>query len=440
MIKVSVIMPVYNAEKYLCEALDSLVQQTLDDIEIICVDDGSTDNSYAILKEYAKRNKRFIVLRQQNSFAGVARNYGMSYATGKYLSFLDADDYFREDMLEKAYVCAEKIDADIVVFGGELFVNDIGKARPANFLLREELCPENDIIYPEEQSNFLFNFTNTAPWNKLFRKSYIEEKKLCFQNSKRANDVYFVESALALARKIGILREKLILYRTENQSSLQGTNNDTPMQFVEAFEAVQSQIEKSNLYEKYGKSFRNLCLSNCIYNLESLNCGDAFEKLYLALKNEIFEKFHIVGTKEDEYINLYAYKQYVYIMSHSAVEYWMDKIKKSNVGSCIKKYIFPFGRIEKTSQIILYAAGNVGREFYLQIQKTNYCKILAWVDKSKKHIENRETLLPQQVEWEQCDYVVIAIECEHVAKEIENELIEKYMVSKEKIVWENPIV
>ena len=104
-IAVSVIMPVYNSEKYLRVALDSLINSTLKNIEIICVDDGSTDSSFDILKEYKQKDNRFILLRQKNSYAGVARNYGMSVAKGKYLSFLDSDDYFKTTMLEEAYLC-----------------------------------------------------------------------------------------------------------------------------------------------------------------------------------------------------------------------------------------------------------------------------------------------------------------------------------------------
>ena len=102
-VKVSVILPVYNASDYLHQCMDSIVGQTLKDIEIICVDDGSTDNSLDILKEYEQKDKRVKVIQQKNAGAGAARNNGLSIATGEYLSFLDSDDFFEPDMLEKAY-------------------------------------------------------------------------------------------------------------------------------------------------------------------------------------------------------------------------------------------------------------------------------------------------------------------------------------------------
>ena len=119
MIKVSVIIPVYNAENYLPMALESILKQTLTDIEVICVDDGSTDHSLQILEKYQKMDRRITILKQKNSYAGVARNYGMSVAKGKYLAFLDSDDYFVPEMLERAYRNGEEQGADVVIFDGE---------------------------------------------------------------------------------------------------------------------------------------------------------------------------------------------------------------------------------------------------------------------------------------------------------------------------------
>ena len=116
MVKVSVIIPVYNVEPYLKQCMDSVVGQTLKDIEIICVDDGSTDNSLDILREYAAEDSRIQIIEQKNAGAGAARNNGMRYATGKYLSFLDSDDFFEPRMLEKAYDLAEKDQADFVAY------------------------------------------------------------------------------------------------------------------------------------------------------------------------------------------------------------------------------------------------------------------------------------------------------------------------------------
>ena len=121
MAKVSVIIPVYNVEPYLKQCMDSVVGQTLKDIEIICVDDGSTDGSLDILKEYATEDSRIQIIEQKNAGAGAARNNGMRHATGKYLSFLDSDDFFEPRMLEKAYDLAEKDQADFVAYKSDQY-------------------------------------------------------------------------------------------------------------------------------------------------------------------------------------------------------------------------------------------------------------------------------------------------------------------------------
>ena len=115
-VKVSVIIPVYNVEKYLRECIDSILNQTLHELELICVDDGSTDGSLEILQAYEKKDNRVTVLTQHNQGAGAARNKGLQIAKGEYLSFLDADDFFAPGMLEEAYRKCKSVSADVCVY------------------------------------------------------------------------------------------------------------------------------------------------------------------------------------------------------------------------------------------------------------------------------------------------------------------------------------
>ena len=115
MIKVSIIVPVYNMEKYLRECLDSLVNQTLKDIEIICINDGSKDNSLEILNEYSQKDSRIKVINKENEGQGVARNLGISKAQGEFIGFVDPDDWVELDMYEKMYNQAKTLDSEIVI-------------------------------------------------------------------------------------------------------------------------------------------------------------------------------------------------------------------------------------------------------------------------------------------------------------------------------------
>lgn len=435
--KVSVIMPVYNAETYLNECIESVLNQTLKDIEIICVDDGSTDNSLLILERYHKKDSRLKILKQKNLYAGTARNKGLEIAQGKYLSFLDADDIFVPYMLEEAYKKAEKVNADIVVFGGRYFENDVNKAYDYPALLRTDMLPDSDFFEPNENFEYLFNFTTPSPWNKLYRRSFIEENQLKFQECKRVNDAYFVEVSLALAKRIGIINKNLIYYRTNNSLSLQGSLNESPLQFYRVLSDIKSKLVSISKYHINEKSFKRFCLSFCIYNLERLTDEKAFTKLYNALKEYIFDELGITGTTADYYYNKYAYNQYTKIMSLTPTAYLLDSCinQKKNTGN---EYLFPFGDIKQGSRIILYAAGNVGKIYYRQIQKTRYCNIVAWVDKNIRLAENINIKSPDEVDMNDCDYIVISVEKEAIASEIKENLIKNYKLDPEKIIWRKP--
>ncbi len=123
MVKVSVIIPVYNAQQYLRDCLDSILQQTLTDLEVICIDDGSTDNSREILNEYASKDTRVSVYAQENAGQGTARNYGVDKAQGKYLHFVDCDDLLTPDALELLYERAEKDKLDVLYYKDKQFAH-----------------------------------------------------------------------------------------------------------------------------------------------------------------------------------------------------------------------------------------------------------------------------------------------------------------------------
>ena len=201
-IKVSVIMPVYNAETYLEEAIECLICQTLKEIEIICVDDGSTDRSLEILEEYSKRDDRIKILHQRNLYAGVARNNGLKQANGEFVIFLDSDDLFERGLLEKTYKQGKKVNADIVLFGGECFNVDNGEHKERPDFLRKEYIGDKSVFSRKDIPEKIFNITTPCPWTKLYSRKFIEREKLQFQELQHTNDAFFVLLSLALANKI----------------------------------------------------------------------------------------------------------------------------------------------------------------------------------------------------------------------------------------------
>ena len=211
--KVSVIVPVYNTEKYLRRCLDSLVNQTIEDIEIIVINDCSPDNSKEILKEYKKKYKDKIKVfhNKTNKGIGYNRNYGIKKATGEYIGFADSDDWVNETMYDKLYKKAKTDKLDLVL---------------CNF--HKMLEKENDL--EEIASSEISYFKNTnlkqtpnllldvelAPWNKLYKKELIKE--ITFPENLKYEDTIFVLKAMARSKKIGMVDEKLNYYLVRSKS------------------------------------------------------------------------------------------------------------------------------------------------------------------------------------------------------------------------------
>lgn len=130
MTKISAILPVYNVEQYIKDCLDSIINQTMDDIEIICVNDGSLDNSLQVLEEYAQKDARIKIISQENQGQGIARNNGLKIANGEYITFIDPDDWVDVDMFEKMYNSAKKFDSDFVFCNSMIEENLTGKSTP----------------------------------------------------------------------------------------------------------------------------------------------------------------------------------------------------------------------------------------------------------------------------------------------------------------------
>lgn len=263
---VSVVVPVYNAEKYLSRCIDSVVSQSLRNIEILLVDDGSTDSSAEIMARYKENDERIRVIMQSNKGAGAARNVGLSVARGRYLSFLDSDDFFELDMLEAASKKADEENADIVAFGAWLYDENRDANRQASWVFRKDMVP-TACFSPKEAAGTLFGLFGNYTWNKLFRRDFVLREGLSFQEIERTNDLLFTCSALVLAKRIAPLDKPLVHYRVTNYSSLQSTNDKSPLCFAHAFESLWDFLCERGLSSEFESSFVchfvDAIVSNC---------------------------------------------------------------------------------------------------------------------------------------------------------------------------------
>ena len=314
--KVSVIVPVYNTSAFLGKCLDSILNQTLHQIEVICVDDGSTDNSLEILNQYQRKDSRVQVLTQNNQGAGSARNLGLAHASGEYLSFLDADDFFEKDMYQVSYQAAHDNQADVCVFNCNLFDNTTRKIKPCTWAFRKQYFPaENPFspLAPNVRDN-LFRMFNGWPWDKLYLRTFIQRTGLQYQNLRTTNDMYFVFMALVRARRIMTVDKILAHQRVEVKTSLSRNRNKSWDCFYIALLAMQRELKRLNLYPKLEKAFVNWALNFSLWQLNSMQ-GEAYRNTYNLLRREGFEQMDITRHARSYFYNEKEYMQFLKIFT-----------------------------------------------------------------------------------------------------------------------------
>lgn len=266
--KVSVIVPVHNAARHLRQCIDSIINQSLKDIEIICVDDGSTDDSLVILSEYAFDDSRVRVLRQDKRGAAAARNLGLEAARGDYLIFLDSDDFFSPSLLQDTYRLAQKKTVDIVIFGGKVFDESSDKIGRELSFIDKHFLPSEKVFSASTIPDTIFQTTNPAAWNKLLKLSFVQENHLRFQELPNSNDVFFTYAALAIASAITYVAHPYVFYRSNTASSTQDKRYLAPCCFLDALLALKRFLEAQDLLNSLERSYDKLAFDLIYANIE----------------------------------------------------------------------------------------------------------------------------------------------------------------------------
>lgn len=304
-VKISVVMPVYNAHDYLRDSMDSIINQTLKEIEIICVDDGSTDDTLTILQEYAEKDKRVRVVSQENGGAGAARNNGMQYATGEYLSILDCDDFFEPTMLEESYNTAKEKELDIVVFGCDFYDNESQTYRPCSYSINKKLLPAAEVFSAADVPKDVFKLFVGWSWDKLFRTEFVRENHLFFQEQRTTNDMLFVFNGLLRAKRIAVMEEVLAHHR-RGVESLSVTREKSWMCFYNALTALREQMRQIGCYDRFEQDYKNYCVHFSLWNLNTLK-EPTHSMLYNKLRDEWFEELDLLKHPKEYFYNQYEY-------------------------------------------------------------------------------------------------------------------------------------
>lgn len=242
-IKLSIVAAVYNLEKYLPRCLDALVNQTLQEIEILCVDDGSTDSAPQIIDNYQKRYPDKIkVFHKENGGEFTTRNYGLERATGEYVTFVDTDDYVERNWAEKLYNAAKENDADLTVCAFEridLKTNKVVATNMTNF--------GNTVKEINSKDDYLL-FINPAPWNKVYKREKI--KDLRFLPFRGFNDTMFLASCYTKMNKIAFIPDVLYHYYLRYDSQIHTVNEEDVKNLKKYLLEVKEIYKKTGKYEE----------------------------------------------------------------------------------------------------------------------------------------------------------------------------------------------
>lgn len=258
---VSIVIPTYNVEKYISQCIESILQNEYENIEILCIDDNSTDDTINILKKYCEIDKRIKIIYtgfSKNIFAGSCRNIGIDVAQGKYIYFCDADDYIRKDLISKCVVKMQTTGAQICIFYNYNDLND--GLTPAVDLVRSNKLKKilkfmnqhnKNIINIHELDGTICSVT-AEPWTKFFRRDFIFRNKFRYQNIHNSNDFYFIKTVAYNATKITVIDDALYFYRRNVVNSVSRYKSNYGSNILDSVQKLLNEtidINKTPIYD-----------------------------------------------------------------------------------------------------------------------------------------------------------------------------------------------
>lgn len=399
---ISVIIPVYQVEPYVVHCIESVINQTYRDLEIILVDDGSVDKSGEICDLYAERDERIRVIHQENRGLSEARNKGIEVSRGEYLSFIDGDDWVDKRFINVMYEISTKTGCDIVQCNFQKTVDD---------RLYEDEREGNYTVYSSDEFSIatytLLSWKCNVAWNKLYKASLFDGIR--YPAGKIHEDEFTTYRLVWEAGRIAVTHTKLYFYRQRTDSIM---GSEYSLKRLDAGEAYR---KREAFYQEKGKA-------------EILNLVRTAYWEWIRWQIPLVRNYG--ENAEEELAELERERKR------------LEKDGKDNhfykKGLKFHGYLFPFAKIPYGSRIVLYGAGDVGTQYYRQIMESNYCDVIAWIDgnaeKYKKMgfpVKGKNEIDVNNID---AEYIVIAINNNAAAKEIIDDFAERN--GQTKIIYE----
>ncbi len=381
---VSLVIPVYNSERFLRQCLDSVCSQTYKDIEVICVDDGSTDHSFELLNEYAEQDGRIHVFSNTLDHKGAAgaRNLGLQKATGKYVQFVDSDDFFEPDMTESLVAKADKTGAEVVICRGQRF--DDGLQKVTGNLPHPDLqyAPDKDSFFWKDCPEYICEIADNYSWNKLFVRNLLIDNDLCFMPITLSEDQYISMIAPVVAGKVAVVDRPLINYRIGTGISLCDSKTDHPEGAYEGTYEVVKRFRELGVWEDVKLSYLNVAIRLMREYFDSMTELSKVKFLYDKYRNDIFPMLGATDIQDGYFHDPRVEDWYRMIVSRSLEEILFD-VARAGGGTMTTaplRFQVPYAEIQKHSSIVLVGKGLVGRYWYSQLLLSGYCEVVCWID------------------------------------------------------------
>ena len=317
---ISVIIPVYNVERYLGGCLDGVVNQTYTNLEILCIDDGSIDSSSEILAKFAGRDKRLRVFSQKNSGVAIARNVGLDLVSGEYISFLDADDIYETSLYEDVLPEALKARADICVYRSDQFFDDFTNRLSNEWAFNESLIPNKRVFSLKDVPRHAFSVFNGYLWDKLFKAEFVKKHQLQFHATRAASDARFVHMALAVAKRISTVRKVLAHHRKDRAGALTKDQERDYRSFYLSYTGLRDDLRAAGLFERFEQAWLNRVLHTGLWYLISDN-GAVNEEFFTLLKESWLNDFGLSDKDESYFMSSDIYRRLEQIKSLSYDEF-----------------------------------------------------------------------------------------------------------------------
>lgn len=363
---VSVVMPVYKKELYVEECVRSILNQTFKDMELICIDDHSPDQSGAILQKLAKEDNRIkIITNDRNMGASISRNIGMQMAQGKYLLVFDADDFYDEELMEKAINQCEENQLDVLLYDYCMYYektgNKVGKCVP---LVYRELLEDKKVFSGHDIEMFSFQMCSASGCTKMYNREFIESNQIRFQDISSANEALFNRLAVICAKRIGYAQYCWMNYRIGCEGQISERAGEHSLNYAKMGTALKHELMVRGLYGGNKKSFLTYIFTAIMSYIGSIECKH-WELYYHQIKAILSD---IVGQATGAFLSSYYeywYQDFMNLSGYNDVQgnvlneyYYIFQYQKDKVRELIK-YLEKCG-----CKVILWGYGKNGRAFY----------------------------------------------------------------------------